>query len=274
MNAIMTMLRVEFYTDNTRGARWFYSDITKAVQGAIQIFVDDHFGDELERKPISFQSIQQIRSDLATLIKNSSPTITTTGTVTTRYGTYTQNHFVIPTDYYELVAIWPIIDGYSDYSRPMTYNKQGPILDNSFMKPTNKKTYYNEDATGFTVWRGVGGTFPSLTLEYVKEPAAFSIGNESNVISAGAGVLTLGLSYIAIDDSVQNGVTYLGGTQFTAAVTTTLTSGTVILASLTTPIELPVKTHEVIAKMAAAILLKNVADYQKSQAIESEINKG
>ncbi len=274
MNAVQTMLRVEFYTDNTRGARWFFSDITKAVQDAIQIYVDQHFGDEEERKPISFQSIQQIRSDLATLIKNSSPTITTTGTVTTRYGAYTQNHFVIPTDYYELVAIWPLIDGYTDYSRPMTYNEQGPLLDNSFMKPTNKKTYYNETATGFTVWRGVGGTFPSLTLEYVKEPAAYSIGNESNVINAGAGVLTIGLSYIAIDDSVQNGVTYLGGTQFTAAVTTTLASGSVILASLTTPIELPAKTHETIAKMAASLLLKLTSDYPKSQAVDTEISKG
>jgi len=274
MNAIATMLRVEFYTDNTRSARWFYSDITKAVQDAIQIFVDEHFGDENGRKPISFQSIQQVRSDLATLIKNSSPAITTTGTVTTRYGAYTQNHINIPTDYYELVALWPLIDGYTDYSRPMTYNQQGPVLNNSFTKPSNVKTKYNEDATGFTIWRGVGGTFSSITLEYIKEPAAYSIGNESNIISAGAGVLTIGLSYIAIDDSVQNGVTYLGGTQFTAAVTTTLTSGTVILASLTTPIELPVKTHEIIAKMAAAILLKNTSDYPKAQALEGEIEKG
>jgi hypothetical protein len=273
MNSIEAMLRAEFYCDVTRNARFFYSDFNKAFNDAIQIFINDRFGDEDGRKPYSFQSMEQIRSDLFTLIKNSNPTITTTGTTTTRYGSYTENHFVYPTDYQEMIAIWPTIDGYTDYSRPTTYNEIGPLLNNSFRKPTNKKTYFNEDATGFTVWRGTGGTFSSLKFEYLKAPATFSVGNESNIINAGPN-LTIGLSYIAIDDSVQNGVTYTGGTQFTAAATTTLTSGTVILASLTTPIELPVKVHDTICKMVSEILLKVTGDLSKAQAVQSETDKG
>lgn len=273
MNAIQSLLRAEFYNDVTRNARFTFSDYTKAFNDAIRVYISDHFGDENGKKSYSFQSIQQIRSDLTTLIKNTSPAITSLGTTTTRYGTYTQNHIDYPTDYYEFVGAYPLIDGYSDYCKPLSYNEQGPLLDNSFRKPTNKKTYYNEDATGFSIWRGVGGTFTSVRLEYLRKPVDFSIGNESNIIQAGAAVLTIGLSYIAIDDCVHNGVTYVGGTQFTA-VSIVLTSGTVILESLTSPIDLPEKTHNIINKMASDILTKVVTDIQRAQVIESEINKG
>ncbi len=273
MNAIQSLLRAEFYNDATRNARFTFSDYTKAFNDAIKIYINDHFGDENNQKPYSFQSIQQVRSDLATIIKNSSPAITTLTPVTTRYGTYTQNHIDYPTDFYEFVAAFPLIDGYSDYCRPLNYNEQGPLLDNSFRKPTNKKTYINEDATGFTIWRGVGGTFTSVNLEYLRKPVDFNIGNETNIISPGAAVLTIGLSYIAIDDAVHNGTTYVGGTQFTATAIT-LTSGTVILASLTSPIDLPEKTHNIINKMASEILLKVTSDYPKAQAVQSETDKG
>ncbi len=272
MNAIQTLLRIEYLNDVTRNARFYFSDINKAVNDVMRVYIHDHFGGENEDKNYSFQSIQQIRSDLSTLVKNYSPLITVLGNITTQYGSFTQNHIDYPTDYYELIAAWPIIDGVSGYCRNINYNEQGIILEHIFKKPTNKKTYINEDSTGWSILRGVGGTFNSIKVEYLRKPADFSIGSESNVISAG-GTLVVGSSYIAIDDSVENAISYAGGTQFTAG-TVALTSGTVILASLTTPIDLPEKTHEIICKMAAAELLKVISDLPRSQAIEAEANKG
>lgn len=273
MNAIQSLLRAEFYNDVTRNARFFFSDYTKAFNDAIELFISNKFNSSDNQPKSDFQLSQPIRSDLATLIKKSTPTITTIGTTTTRYGTFTQNHINYPADYYEFISAYPLIDGYSDYCKFTNYNELGPLLNNSFRKPTNKKTYLNEDSTGFSIWRGTGGVFTSVDFEYLRKPTDFSIGNESNIIAAGAGVLTNATSYIAIDDSVHNGVTYVGGTQFTT-VNTNLTSGTVILASLTSPIDLPEKTHELINKMASEILLKVTSDYPKAQAVQSEVAKG
>lgn len=268
MNAIASMLRSEFYLDVTRNARFPFSDFNKAFNDVIRVFIDQQFfGDKA-----GFQMNQEVRSNLYTLIKSSSPAITTIGTVTTEYGSYTQNHVDFPADFYEFICAEPLIDGYKNYCRPTTYNELGPLLQNTFRKPTNKKTYYNEDSTGLTIYRGVGGVFTSINLEYIKEPAIFSVGTEANLISAGGAVLTNATVYIAVDDSVHNGITYLGGTQFTS-VSTALTSGTVILASLTTPIELPDNVHEIINKMVSVLLLKTTSDYSKSQAVESEVSK-
>lgn len=273
MNAIASMLRTEFYSDVSRNGRFFFSDYNKVFNDVMRVFIDQQFFDADGKALTGFQFSQEQRSNLYTLIKTITPSITTIGTITTRYGTYTQNHIDFPADFYEFISAEPVIDGYRDYSRPTSYNKKGPLMDNVFMKPTNKKTYYNEDALGLNIYRGVGGTFTQINLAYIKTPATFSVGSEANLIAAGAGVLTNGTSYIAVDDSVNNGVTYLGGTQFTAT-NVNLTSGTVILTANTTPLELPDNTHEILAKMAAAILLGVTNDPSKSQFVEREANKG
>jgi hypothetical protein len=272
MNAIQTMLRVEFYNDTTRSARFFYSDINKAVNDAIELFTTKTLGIDADGNPQTFQLTQGIRDELYTLIKTATPAITAGTAITTRVGAYTPNHVNYPTDYRNLVELAVLIDGYSSYSRPTNYNEIGPMLENVFLKPSNQKTYYNEDSTGFTIWRGTGGTFSSATLTYIKTPNTFSCGNESLLINAGTSISN-GAVYIAVNDSVHAGVTYIAGTQFTSS-STVLTSGTVILASNTTPIELPEKTHDEIAKIASGILLGITSDYPKSQFVERESQKG
>jgi hypothetical protein len=96
------------------------------------------------------------------------------------------------------------------------------------------------------------------------------MGDESQYINAGAGVVTIGASYIATELSVQNGVTYQIGTQFTAAVTTTLASGQVILASNTTTTDMPEKCQDELAKLAASILLGVTSAFENSAFAEKE----
>lgn len=272
MNAIQSMLRAEFYNDVSRNGRFFYSDFNKAFNDAIEIFVTKTLSFDSEPSPTGFQLTQEARDNIYTLIKTSAPSVTDGTAVVTQNGTFIPSHANYPTDYRSFLELDVTIGGYTSYVRPTNYNEVGPLLQNVFLKPSNTKMYANEDSTGITIWRGGTGTVTSAKLTYIKTPNTFSVGNESLIISPGAAVLTNGLSYIAIDDSVQNGVTYLGGTALTA-VGTSLTSGTVILTSNTTPIELPEKTHDIICKMASQIMLGVTSDYAKSQFVEKEANK-
>jgi len=266
------MNRIDFYLDITRNARFYFADYDKSVNDAIENYIDEQLGDEKQRQPENFQWIQQIRDNLYTLIKTVSPSVTNGTVITNRYYSSTPSHLNYPTDYRSFVSLNVLIDAYTDYSRPITYNEIGPLLKDSFKHPTNQKTYYNEDATGHVVWRGIGGTFTSASLTYIKEPVLFTVGSETQLIAPGAVVLTNAASYIAVEVSVQNGVTYQIGTQFTA-VGTALTSGLVILASNTTQIELPEKVHDEICKAAARIMLLVTSNYNAAQAVQTEVEK-
>ena len=272
MNSIQVRSRIDFYLDVSRNARFGQQDYNKAVNDAIQVFMNQRIGDENQRAPENFQWIQQIRDEMYTLLKEATSTPSNGTVVTNRYYSSIPSAITFPTDYYNFVSLRVVIDGYSDYARPTTYNEIGPLLKDSFKHPTNQKVYYNENTTGLTIWRGSSGTFSSAILEYIKTPLDFNVGADTDLINAGAGVLTNGSVYIATEVSVQNSVTYQIGDAFTASGTT-LTSGQVILASKTQTIELPEKTHSDIAKMAAAIMLKVTANYPAAQAVGDESNR-
>jgi hypothetical protein len=272
MNAIQVLNRVNFYNDVTRSARFYFSEISVAVNQSIKQFIDKNLGDVEHRNVENFQWVQQVRDSLYNLITVSNPTISNGTVVVNKYFSHTPSSITFPVGYEDLISLRCTIDGETTYARPTTANALGPLLEDSFKHPTNQKPYYLENNTGLTIWRGVGGTFSQCSLEYLRAHNDFTLGNESNLINAGVGVLTNGASYIAVETSVQNGVTRAIGTQFTA-VGTTLTSGQVILASLTNTIDLPEKTHDEICLMASRILLGVTADIQQSQVVDA-LNKG
>lgn len=263
------MALCDLYMDVSRNGRFFYSDYNNAFNNAVQNYMDKCIGDETERDPMNFQWNQQIRDDLYTLIATSSPSITNGTVVNNKYFSATSSHILFPADYYDFISLNVLIDSFTDYSKPIRYDQAGPLLKDSFRHPTNLKTYFCEDSTGLTVFRGVGGTFTSATLNYIRQPAAFSVGNESLLINAGTAISN-STSYIATEISVQGGVTYQIGDQFTSS-SIVLTSGQVILTSNTTSLDLPLKAHSDVAKIAAEILLGVTSNYQAAQSAKSEI---
>jgi hypothetical protein len=273
MNAIQIKERVDFYMDTTRNGRFSFLDYKKGVNDAIEKFITDMFGDKESKSPYGFQENQQIRDNLYTLITTATPTVSTGTSVVTEYGdTFIQNLITFPADYHTFVALSTIIGGYTNYAKPITFNNRGPLFLDSFRKPSNTQAYYNETSTGLSIYRGATGTLTTAALTYIKTPAEYSIGTEANLINAGAGVLSLSTAYIAVETSVHNGVTYNPGTQFTS-VNNNLTSGQVILASNTTTCDLPAKTHEEIAKMAAAIMSGVISDYSRSTFVDKEVKE-
>lgn len=266
MNAIQVYYAIGIYANRTQESRFFFQEVNKAVNDAIKSKMDDIIDGPNPQGLSGIDRIQKFRDDLYTMIKESTAAPTTTGTINS---VITESHFNFPADYQTYVSMTATIDGNTTYLRETDYNRKGPLLECSFRKPNNNKPYFLEDSTGLKIYRGIGGTFSSATLTYIKQPTAFYMGNETDLIDAGVGVLTINTSYIAVDESVYNGVTYIPGAVFiTNGVLTDLTSGQVIKSSILTTIELPEKCHDDIAKMAAGILLGVTKDFDSSAFAE------
>ena len=263
MNAIELKERIDFYMDTTRNGRFAFLDYNKAVNDAMEKFINDQYGDDEEKNIYSFDITQQVRDNLYTLIKESKLSPTSLSPITTNYGSFLVNHITMPTDYFDFISLQTLISNITAYARPTTYNELGPLLEDSFKMPTNKQAYYLEDKTGYAIYRGSTGTLSQVTLTYIKDPATFSIGNEGQLIGPGNN-LQIGLNYIAIQESENNLVVYQPGQLFQAG-SVGLVSGQVILASNTTACDLPEKTHNDIAKIAAAIMSGVISDYNRSQ---------
>ena len=257
MNAIQTANLIDTYMDVTRAARYQRQEYDNATRDAIKIYIDKILDGKLRGKDISFESEQVISDDLYTLqaLQSAAPTADVA---------------LYPPDYYFLTSIFATIAGSRTYVRPTTQNKLGPLLEDSFRAPSDSKPYYLQTATGFKIYHGPG-TVSNVELNYLKTPALFTIGTDAQLITTG-GTLTNAATYIAVDVSVYAGTTYQIGATITGSGAA-LTSGTVILASNTVPIELPAKTHEEIAKIAAEILSGVTSDYNRSAFAEKQAAK-
>lgn len=256
MNSIGTLYRVELYLDVTRNARYQKVEIDSSVRDAMRIYIDNIIDDYSDDKRNITQGEQTISDELYTLQRRQSTAPTA-------------DIALFPADYYNLLDIFATINGISTYCRPLNQNKLGPRLADAFDSPSANTPFYLQQTTGFQIY--YSGVLTNVDLDYYKIPVDFTVGTDSQLIPAG-GTLVAGSSYIATQVSVENAITYNIGTQFTAA-TTVLTSGEVILASNTVPIELPPRAHEAVAKIAASILGGAVSDFPKSQFASQQTDK-
>jgi hypothetical protein len=268
MNAIQFYYSINFYANITQHTRFYYQEVSKAMNDAIDKKIDS-ITDTVKTNELSgIDRIQKYRDELYTLLKTSS-------TAATNVGAYNDNvyinHVNYPTDYRTFVALTVTVNGNTTYARETNYNKRGPLLECSFRKPTNKKPYCLEDSTGLLIYKGDSTSISVCKLDYIKHPVEFNMGLESDLISAGVGVLAINTTYIATEESVYNSIKYKIGDEFTTnGVLTTLASGQVILKSKTTTTDLPEKCHDELAKSAAAILLGITGDFNESAFAEKE----
>lgn len=269
-NAVQTLNAINTYADVSRNGRLYYSDVNRIVNDNIQAFMDSTLGDPEQRIPSNFQLTQSIRSNLRNLIATSTITPTNGTVITNRYYSVTPSHIIFPANYYDFVTLNNLIDGFTEYSRPTSYGEKGPLFTDSYKHPTNVKTYFNEDATGLQIYRGVGGTFTSATLEYIRNPVDFTIGSEVNQINAGT-PLVVGLQYIPTEDSYTLGSIFRPLGQVFTASNTVLSSGQVVPLSTLSPIDLPEKVHSNIAKSSAATWLRLSGNIAQAEILEKEI---
>lgn len=270
MNPIVSKQRIDFYINLTATARFLYAEYSAAVNDVINEFKNQQLGDEIGRDPRNFDWTQQIKDNLYTLIKTATPTVAAPSTTTNKYYSYGVSTFPNPADYDSFVSLQTTVGGISTYARPINYNQILTTAENSYSHPTNEKPYFYENATGMSLLRGTSGTMTCL-LTYIKVPATFSIGAESNTITTG-GTLTNAVTYYALEVSVYATVTYQIGATITGTGAA-LVSGLVIPTSVTTAIDLPEKVQERICKMAATKMLRSIGEYPAADNTQLEADK-
>lgn len=267
MNAIQFYYAIQFYANITQHSRFYFQEVSKAMNDAIEKKIDSITDTENPNELEGIDRVQVFRDELYTLLKTQTLIITNTGTYNTNIAIKHANY---PTDYRTFAALTLTIDGVTTYARETDYNRRGPMLECSFRRPNLKKPYFLEDSTGIKIYTGNATTVIGA-LDYVRHPATFNMGVEQDLINAGVGVLTINTTYIATEVSVYNGIQYQIGDEFTTnGVLTDLTSGQVILESITTTSDLPDKCHEELAKSAAVILLGNTSAFENSAFAEKE----
>jgi len=271
VNSIQIKNKIDFYNNLSKTARYYRFEYDDAFNIATDQYLTARLGDGSQRTPELFQ---QVRDEIYTLVKTATVTFTPGTAITNRYYTILPATGPAPSDYRDYMLLMCLIDGYTTYARPTNYNELGPLFENSFMHPTNDKPYFTYQTTGLSLYRENSGTLTSATLTYIKEPATFTIGLESQLINGGPAVtLTNLLAYYATEESVYNGVTYIIGATITGSGAQILTSGQVILASNTTPSDLPSKVHEELCLLTSKIMLGVVKDFDGSMFSKQEASE-
>lgn len=267
MNPIQLKQRIDFYNDLTRNARFTFTEYAIAVNDVVREFILENLGDKENRNPKNFQWIDRINDQLYNLIKTSTPALVAGTAITNKYYTTKVSTLAFPNDYSDFVGLNLIINGLTVYGRPTSFNKLQPMLRDSFRHPTDDNVFYNWNDTGLTIY--YNGTASSASLVYIKDPVNYSIGQEANLID-GPILLSAG-SYYATAPSVYNGVSYQIGDVITGGFT--LSSGQVILVSVTSPVDLADQVHEEIAKRASVKMLIASGNYPSAQAVQTEAAK-
>lgn len=256
MNAIQLKERVDFYNNRSRSKRYTFGEYNIAFREAqMQLF------DMFKTDP------KGVRENLYTLKVDTSPAVT----VLLATSTYTVNHISYPTDFHFFQMLNIYVDGVLAEVSDITDNEVNRMLNNSFRTPVNKYVYKREDATGWKIYRGVGGTV-TADLTYLMSPSDFYLGNESDLIDYGTSVLTFGVNYTAVEESVHAGITYNPGDSFNAT-STVLTSGQVIKTSILVGTNLPEVVQEDLCKVVSNLMSGSSSDYTKAAFVEKEVNK-
>lgn len=262
MNAIQLRERVDELIDRTRTARHRDRAYYNAINQAIWLIVKDRVESiRAQQKRYSVQSAQRIRDELYTLYKTA--TISPTGT--------DKDILVAPADYFYYLLLYLTVSGKKLWCIPTSYGEIGPLKDNPFMKPTNKKPYFNEISTGFRFHIKTIASASSSELWYIKNPAQVSIGEERDKLTTGA-TLTNALLYYVYEQSVFAGVTYYAG-EIITGTGAALTSGTVIISTKIVNCDLPLNMHDEICMKAAAILSGQVENFPKKNDLNAEIER-
>jgi hypothetical protein len=257
-NAIQTQSEIDLYIDRARNQRYPRLSYDIAVNNAVRLFIEERAGDKKNPNGLlSYKSEQQVSDELYTL-------------QSTLVAAPTADVAAYPSDYYFLISIYINVGGKRVRVLPTNENRIGPQQRSNFFNYTDDFPYFIQVSGGFQILHGTG-TISTVEINYLCQASYFTIGNEGQLINPGA-TLTVGSTYIATQQSVVLGVSYNVGDVFTSG-TTTLTSGQCILQSQTTPLNLPVKTQNEIAKRAAEILTGVSQEYNRAMFNKSQADK-
>lgn len=264
MNALQQKIAIDGIIDRVKSARFSDERYYQAINQAVQIFIDDTSESVKMLKRYSFQSSQRLRDKLYTLI---APTV---------HGAPSAGNIInMPDNYYYLTLVQAkVVDNITGESvknniREISYGEEGLIDRNPFKKPRIYKTYLNERDGYWQAFIPDNSTFTEYWLDYLKRPALVTIGFEDDKINQG-GLIVINQKYYVYDECISNGVIHHDGELFTATSTGALTSGTVIPFAKVVNCDLPIKVHDEVNRLAAAILMNSLDNYLKENMLKKQ----
>lgn len=251
LNAIQMRTFIDSLIDRVNSPRFLDQEYYEAINSATVMIFEDRVDNIKIKKPYSFESVQRVRDELYTLIKNVS-------------GLPVGGIIPYPSDYNYAIDVEFTIGTTTQSARPMSYNELGLIQRNPFKQLSPEMTYYIEQSSGLDA-KFAGGTFSAYSLWYLKNPTIVTIGKESDKLTTGSVLASL-TSYIVYDQAVYSSVTYYAG-ETIVGTGATLTSGIVIPLSVVVNSDMPEKLHPEICRLAGSILSSDVDNYNKKQSL-------
>jgi hypothetical protein len=265
MNIIEMKYRIDNSLDRVNSPRFDLWQYVDAIRKAERRIVNDRVAPIREPRNYSVERSQRIVEELYTLVVESNPI------------TPVNNVIPVPTENQYMLLVQCIVNGKREYSRPMTHIESSDIEDNPFSSPkqASSKNFsrirHTTFSGGIRLHSGSATSLTNVVLTYIKEQAKVSLGKPSDIIEDD-GVLVIGNSYYALEESLSGGIDYFPGEVF-VATNALLTSGKVLPANVIINSELPERLHDEICNIAGMIMSGGVDDYNKSQSLDNEALK-
>lgn len=249
--------RIAELNDRVKSARHSDRLYMNSINDATEMIISKRIDPIKTGERYSVQSAQRVRDELYTLVKRA-------------IGTPASDIVPIPADYKSYLLLNVAISDEYLGCTPTNYNQESELLDDPFAKPADDQLYFNERETGFRVFHG-DTAIGDYELWYLKNPAVVSIGQPRDKIVTG-GTLTNATVYYAYDISVYNGTTYYPGEAITGTGAA-LTSGTVIIGTKLINSDLPSALQDEVVRLASAIMMGTVENYNKQQTLNNDVDK-
>lgn len=248
--------RILFYADRQRSRRYQRIDLLDALNIAKNACVLDRYDNIKKKTGYSFESVQRIRDELYTILKNQNPILASA------------NFTPQPLDYYLEVLMYVTINGVEVLSSSATY-EENDLTKNVYSDPSNEEPIHRKAGTGWIHQWG-DGVLNSANLWYLRP----SIDLDWSDIDLPSGtVLSTGTKYyVNLGPVTYNGTTYKTGDTFVGFNNVLATSNTGTVNTYV-DCDLPEIIHEEIPKVAASVLMGTFENYQKSLRIEQEVKR-
>lgn len=264
LNAIQMKEQIAELVDRVKSARYDDFQYDNAINRAIEMTINDRIAPIRLKRTYSFQTFQRIRDELYTLI----PAPAT--------GTTSSDLVPFPANYYMYILLWQTINSIKQYCRPISYNEEGPLVDNPFKIPSAVKPYFNEYSAGIRVLHNSEGTMGSYELWYIKKPDVVTVGRDRDKVTSGT--LTNGTLYyiydqILLSTAISGKTIYYPGETVTGDGVAALSSGTLIPSSAITNCNLPGNLHQEIVERAAANMVGSTDQFVKKQVLDTDAEK-
>lgn len=253
MNTPQLADRIYYHLDRQRSNRYKRFTLVDALNVATDRFIKDRYDNIKLSLPYSFERVERVRQELATLVSGPLAIVPA------------NNDIAVPSNFQYEVLMYAVINGARRLSHTLTY-AESDVTENAFMEPSNEYPIHRRTATGYNFQLG-NGAFSSAELWFIKQQQILVF--EDAQISAGAAVLSIGnLYYVNNLTVVHNFITYSDGQTFLAVNATLAGPGTV---SRYVDTDMPVTSHEEIAKMAADSLAGVSENYRKAQLLAGKV---